>query len=408
MTDIHVELAELHPMQQEIVDHPARFKVVSCGRRFGKTFLSQDVLIWACINSRKPYSYTAPTYKGMRVVWETFRDGFYNIIADVNEQERRLTFITGATLEFWSLDSPDAMRGRAYAGIVVDEAASVPRLEYAWNEVIRATLTDYKGWALFLSTPRGMDYFHSLYVNGLDETRPDWMCWTAPTVTNPYIDPQEVEDAKLELPERSFAQEYLAEFLDDGGAVFSGVKDVCRGQRKPAQKGHEYVVGVDWGKVDDFSVFSVFDVNTLEQVEMLRIRQASWSLQREKLKALCDTYQARLVLAESNSIGEPNIEILKNEMGLPVEGFNTNIKTKAPLIDNLAASIERKEVKLLQDDILIHELLGYTANRLPSGSYQYGAPPGGHDDTVIATALGLAAAKRPKRIARILRRSLYG
>jgi len=93
-----------------------------------------------------------------------------------------------------------------------------------------------------------------------------------------------------------------------------------------------------------------------------------------------------VVWAEENSIGAVNIEALQTE-GLPMRPFQTTARSKTPLIEGLALALERGEIALLPDPVLLQELAAYSIERLPGGGYRYGAPPGLHDDTVIATAL---------------------
>lgn len=206
----------LHPSQATVWHGRRRFNVVNCGRRWGKTVLSQAVLA-DNITTGDPGAYFAPTYKMLMEVWRTFKRDFREIIKDTNEAEKRIDFINGAQIDFWSLDNFDAVRGRKYRRVVIDEAAMVPSLEEAWTMAIRPTLSDYSGGAWFCSTPKGRNYFHTLAEKAkLDEA---WSYWQLPTSSNPYIKAQEVEAARLELPSIVFQQEYLAEFIDVQGAL---------------------------------------------------------------------------------------------------------------------------------------------------------------------------------------------
>lgn len=400
MTTITLTLPKLYPLQEEILQHEARYKVVNIGRRSGKTVMGKDALINGGLSVPAPYAYFAPTYKMLRPVWDELKALAYPITKHVNENEKRLALLTGATIDAWSLDAPDGARGRKYAGVVIDEAAMIAKLKYAWEEVIRPTLTDLQGWAMFLSTPKGKNFFWQLYQRGIDPLFPDWQSWQAPTSVNPHIKPNEIDAARQELPSRSFAQEYLAEFLEDSGAVFRGVAGIATLQPQEPQRNHEYVIGVDWARSHDFTVLAVIDSTTNELVYLDRFNQIDWTLQRGRLAALAERYNPRLILAESNSIGEPNIEELVKQ-GLPVEGFTTTASTKPQLIDKLALAIEQQSIQLLQDDVLIHELQSYTMQRTPSGNYKYSAPEGGHDDTVMALALAWRGASMPKPVYRV-------
>jgi hypothetical protein len=188
-------------------------------------------------------------------------------------------------------------------------------------------------------------------------------------------------------PERIFKQEYLAEFLEDEGAVFRKVEERAKAspQDKPIE-GHRYTFGVDWARDNDFTAIAVIDATIREMVHLERFNEISWSLQRGRLSALAAFWQPEVIWAEANSIGGPNIEALQAE-GLPVQSFTTTASSKGPLVESLALALEKGEIAILNDPVLVGELLAYSMERLPSGRWIYSAPAGLHDDTVIALAL---------------------
>lgn len=149
-----------------------------------------------------------------------------------------------------------------------------------------------------------------------------------------------MENEKTER-ERSFNQEYLAEFMEDSGSVF----------RNDPGSGHRIVMAVDWGRDIDFTSVSVFNASTREQLFLDRFNQVGWAVQRGRLAALVEKYKPSIVLAEENSIGSVNIEALQAE-GIPVRGFTTTGKSKMPLIEKLALAIEKGNIKLLNDPVL--------------------------------------------------------
>lgn len=391
MAEVVLNLKELYPLQQAIVNHAARFKVVVLGRRSGKTEMAKDVLTINGLEVPLTYAYFAPTYKMLREVWDSLKTLCYPITAHINEQEKRLELVTGAKIDFWSLDSPDGARGRAYKGVIIDEAAMIPQLEYAWNEVIMPTLADYQGWAYFLSTPKGRNFFWQLYLKGIDPLQTDWMAWQNPTSVNPFIPASEIELARQSLPERSFKQEYEADFIDDAGAVFRNI-GACFGKEEPT--GGEYVFGVDWGRHNDYTVLTVMDRPSRRVVDIDRFNQIGWQLQRGRLRALAVKWQPSLIMAETNSIGEPNIEELQRE-GLPVQGFTTTAPSKADIVNDLALAFEQQDItihdNLALGALLRGELESYELERLPSGTFRYNAPPGMHDDMVVSLMLAFRA-----------------
>lgn len=161
-----------------------------------------------------PVAYFAPTYKMLMEVWRSVVAMCQYITVSKSEVEKRIELIGGGVIDMWSLDTPDSIRGRKYKRIIVDEAATVSDLKYAWTEVMRPMLTDLKGDAFFLSTPKGKtNYFYDLSKN--ETIYSDWVSFQMPTVSNPYIDPAEVEEARKQLDPLTFAQEYLASFITE-------------------------------------------------------------------------------------------------------------------------------------------------------------------------------------------------
>lgn len=330
-------------------------------------------------------------------VWREIRRALQSRTVRVSMQEHKIELIGGGVVDMWSLDSADSVRGRKYKRVVVDEAAMVRDLQDAYQAVIRPTLTDFEGDAWFPSTPKGMGFFKQLFDLGQDAGEPEWMSWQIPTSENPYMPPAEVEAARNELPERIFAQEYLAQFLDDAGGVFRRVMESATAERQEiAIPGHDYVIGIDWGKHNDWTVLTVLDATIREAVKIDRFNQIDYVLQRGRLGALCEKFNTKTLIPETNSIGVPNIEMLQRE-GFKVHPFTTTNASKAEAVDALALAFERGDLKIIPDKILIGELLAFEAERLPSGMLRYGAPQGMHDDCVMSLALAWQAVASPPR-----------
>jgi hypothetical protein len=206
-------------------------------------------------------------------------------------------------------------------------------------------------------------------------------------VDNPFIEPSEVEAARNGLPERIFRQEYLADFIDDAGGVFRRVMDCAMANPQDvADPAHDYIIGVDWGKHNDYTVLAVIDSTEKALVYLDRFNQIDYSVQVSRLQTLYDRFKPGLVIAERNSMGEPLIEQLQRE-GMNVQAFTTTNASKAQAIDALALAFERGDLQIIPDPVLIGELQAFEAKRLPSGMLRYSAPEGMHDDCVMALAL---------------------
>lgn len=400
-----------HAGQLRVMSRAKRFNTAACGRRFGKTAMAIAITAmgWPAMQQGLLQGFDvgwfAPNYKYLDEAWRTAKQAYgrQGLITRTDSQQHRMELATGGALDFWTLDDEDAGRGRRYGLIVVDEAGLSKNLKRAWDSAIRATLTDFAGGAWFLGTPKGWNDFHAL--SRKCEARPDtWAHHHAPSSANPFMQPSEIEEARRDLPERIFAQEYLAQFLEDGGGVFRRVSAAVDTklptdphQARDAGDGRAYVIGVDWARHEDFTVLTVLDAKDRALVAVDRFNQVDYGLQLGRLQALHQRFPRAQILAESNSMGGPLIEQLQR-MRLPVRTFQTTNASKAAIIEGLSLAFEQGAIRIPAVQWLIDELLAFDQERLPSGAIRYSAPGGKHDDGVMSLAIawsGVAEAANP-------------
>lgn len=374
--------------------------ILDAGRRWRKTTLFMSIAVEAALAGRQ-WFWGAPTFDQVRIGWDEARKAV-GTYASFTQQRMMAEFPRGGRIIYRSLDDPDNARGHTADGLVIDEAADVK--EAAWYEVLRPMLIDTGGEAWIGGTPNGRNWFWREWINAQD--RDDSMVWQAPTLgvevterglvrrphplENPEVAFAEIENLWRTMPERVFRQEILAEFLESAGGVFRRVQEAATLQPQEPVRGHQYVMGVDWGKSNDFTVLTVIDVTSKQMVALDRFNQIDYVVQRGRLRALHERYRCTAIVAESNSMGEPIIEQLQRE-SLPVTGFTTTNATKAQTIEALALAFERQELGILDNPILVGELQAYEMDRTPSGMVRYGAPEGIHDDCVMSLALSWAA-----------------
>lgn len=376
----------------EVIESAGTRNVLACGRRWGKDVLFLDRAT-AHITRGLPVAWYSPTYKLLSDTWREAKIVWQEIIRYKNEQEKRLEFYPSGSIDFWSLEDPDAGRGRRYAAVFINEAAHARHLKYAWENVISACLLDFSGGtAWFGSTPAGRNYFWKLF--NLSKSNDAWRSWRYPTSANPYIDSKYLEDQRSVLPERVYKQEHEAEFLEGEGVVFRNIEACLHDHNhRPGQhRGHFISFGVDWGKHNDYTAISVFCADCAEELQRDRFNQIDYAFQVRRLHALAGRWHPNVILVETNAMGEPVFEQLQRE-GMPVQGFQTTTSTKPPLIENLALAFEKAEAKWIRDDTWTHELEAYErkVNAVTQRS-TYSAPEGLHDDTVMARALAWKAA----------------
>ena len=282
-----------------------------------------------------------------------------------------------------SADNPDSLRGEGLDFVVLDEAAFMQK--EAWTEALRPALSDRKGRALLLSTPRGRNWFWELHQRGVRHEE-GWQSFGFTTEDNPFMDGCEVAAAMRDLPELIFRQEYMAEFIDDQGGVFRRVQEAATLEPQEYQPGRNYIAGVDVAASVDFTVVSVFDVEAKEQVCMDRFNRVDYPVLIDRLEASYKRYHMQSMVVESNSIGRPVIDELVKR-GLNIVPFTTSSATKQSIIQNLQSAFENAQIKVLNDPVMIGELLSFEAKRNASGSFAYSAPDGMHDDTVMSLAI---------------------
>ena len=329
--------------------------------------------------------WVAPTYPVSQVAWRELRFASRQIPGvDISESDRRITYPTGGWVQVRSADNPDSLRGDGLDLVVIDEAAFVT--EEAWSEALRPALADRRGKALIISTPKGRNWFWRAFQLGQDASQSEWKSWQAPTSSNPHIARQELLDAKAGVPERVWRQEFLAEFLEDGGSVFRGVRSAATARTLThAEPGRRYVLGVDWGKVEDFTVITVLDDESGEVVRVDRFNQIDYTVQKGRVVAAFEAFRPMAVVVERNSIGEPLIEDLQRA-GMPITPFTTTNASKSLVIDALSLAFERGDIKIPNDPVLVSELEAFEMERLPGGSFRFAAPAGMHDDCVMSLA----------------------
>jgi hypothetical protein len=219
---------QLLKWQQSVFKDTTRFKVVAAGRRCGKSRLSAISLLIEGLNCPEGSAvmYIAPTLGQARtIMWDLLHELGRPVIKASHINNLEITLINGRKILVRGADNPDSLRGVSLTFVVLDECAFVK--EDTWQKIIRASLSDKKGRALFISTPSGRNWFYDIFKLGQfdaddEQSRRDdeWKSWHFTTQDNETIDPKEVEAAKRTLSSFAFKQEYLSSFDTAGADVF--------------------------------------------------------------------------------------------------------------------------------------------------------------------------------------------
>jgi hypothetical protein len=239
MTTLSFELLD---WQKQVFKSDSRFKIVAAGRRCGKSRLSAITLLIEALNCPEGASvmYIAPTIGQARaIIWDLIHDLGREVIKSSHINNLEITLINGRKIMVRGADNPDSLRGMSLTYVVLDEVAFIKK--DIWEKVIRASLSDRKGRALFISTPSGRNWFYDIYKLGVDETDEEWRSWHFTTRDNETIDPKEIDAAERTLSSFAFKQEYLSSFDNAGSNLF---KEEWF-KEEPAPKSGDYVIAID-------------------------------------------------------------------------------------------------------------------------------------------------------------------
>lgn len=380
-----------------------RFKVLCWGRRAGKTLFSLNEIIKRGVKDPGVYWYITPNYKqAKQIAWRELKRLLKNDdLWKFNEVELKAEHPMGLVIELKGADNEDSLRGSRIKGAVLDECAFKMKPN-VWPEIIRPMLADFGGWAVFISTPKGQNWFFDLYQRGLDENEPNWKSWHYPTSVNSYIAQEEIEQARKDMSERLFRQEFLAQFLDDETGVFRGIRQCTVGELKSKPtEGRIYYLGCDLAKHEDFTVLLVMDSVTREVVDFDRFQEISWVEQKDKILRMAKKWNNAITIVDSTGVGDAIYDDLQN-CNISVRGVKFTYQTKNILINKLVVAIEQRLITFPEIPVLIEELHQFEHSTTPEGRIKYSAPSGRHDDCVIALALAVDGIKNSLYSAQII------
>ncbi len=371
----NIVLPKPHKNQAKVLESKARFKVLMSGRRWGKSLICQVI---TCIEAMqgKRVAYITPTYQLAKVFFDELARLMPSNIAVPNRSDLTFKLISGGEIRFFTGERLDNLRGLKFDYAIIDEASYIPNLEEGWQNSIRPTLTDFQGKAIFLSTPRGKNFFYSLFLNGLNANS-EWESFKFSTYDNPFIAKTEVDAAKSELPNVVFEQEYMANPAENAANPFGS--EAIRKCTSNLSTNIVKCYGVDLAKYSDWTV--IIGLDNSGNVAYYDRFQKDWASTQNILRNL----PKAPMLIDSTGVGDPIVEQLQRE-GMDIEGFKFTSQSKQELMLGLQVAIHQER---------IHYPEGMIKNELEVFEYQYtshgvkySAPTGFTDDCVCA--LGLA------------------
>jgi hypothetical protein len=370
-----------------ILNSDAKFHIACVGRQFGKSMMAMNlVLYWGINKGPATILWVSPVYSQTDKVQKELMQaiGQSGLVKACNYSSNEIILKNGTKILFRSAERYDNIRGLTCDYGVIDEAAFCK--DEAWTEAIRPVFMVKGMKVLFISTPKGKNWFYNLFQLGLSADHPKYAAYTGSSYDTPFIAVEEIEDAKRTLPENVFKQEYLAQFIDAGGEVFTNI-DKNTFARYPTPHGKVYC-GIDLGKQEDFTVATFIDHNG-SIIDIYRDNKTEWSQMTQNILQRLRKWNAT-ALVEVNSIGDVIYEQIKKQWS-DTHPFITSSKSKNEIIEGLILDMNESTIKIPDSKLfapLYSELSTFTYSYNPkTRNIKYGHPSGLHDDTVMSLAI---------------------
>ena len=332
----------LSKAQKQIFDSKARFRVAISGRRFGKTYLCIQEMAKFARYPRRRVFYVAPTYRMAKdIVWNDLVEKFtkHKWIKKVNHSDLKITLKNGSDISLRGADNENSLRGVGLDFLIMDEFADIK--ENAYFEVLRPTLSDKNGAALFCGTPRGFgSWSYNLFTREKDDDQ--WASFQYTTLQGGQVSKQEIEQAKSDLDERTFKQEYEASFVNYAGQIYYNFDRKDNVIEKYTPQTAEIHIGMDFNidpmsavvteiignKIIIYDEIVIYSSNTDELVQEIKARY--------KDKHIYVYPDPAAKQRKTSAGGVTDLAILKNA------GFNLRVRNTHPLIRDRINAVNTK------------------------------------------------------------------
>jgi len=390
-----------HAGQARFLQADARFKVLACGRRWGKTdACAAQVVLTMLERPSSRQLIVAPTLDQARLLFDRVLELLDGLGLGSDSLVRRTPYphlrLGEHRLMARSGHLGRALRGNEATDIVIDEAAFLP--EAIITEIAMPMLATTAGSLILISTPNGHNHFWRFHSMG---DRGEHGVWSAhaPTSESPYIAPGFLEVQRELISDRAFRVEYLAEFLDSVGRVFAThAIDRCLVATLPDPIEPPFSIGVDWGRYRDYTAIAVLSGNrrSCQLVELARMSDVPWRDQIARVVAIVSRYKGASLTCDGTGAGDVATGLLRE--ALPQNRLESLVFTspsKASLVDGLAWLFEQGALRMRPDPELMRELQHFECRPGSSGSPRFEAAPGFHDDLVVALALAARGLPTP-------------
>ena len=328
--------------QKKVIKDDSRFRVLITGRRFGKTYLAINELAKFASQPNKKVWYVAPSYRQAKAIcWGVLKEKMiqHKWVKSINHSDLTITLKNNSQITLRGSDNENSLRGVGLHGLVMDEFADISK--ETWFEVLRPTLSDTKGHALFCGSPRGFgNWSYELYKMG--ETNKDWKSFQYTTLEGEQVSEDEIEQAKQDLDLRTFQQEYEATFVNYSGMIyynFSRDKNIVEQYKKNSGILH---IGLDFNVDPMSAVVCVIEKDRIYMIDEIQIYSSNTNEMCDEIRT---RYKSKQIVVypdpsarqrKTSAGGITDLAILKNF------GFDVKCKNTAPLVRDRINAVNSK------------------------------------------------------------------
>ena len=328
--------------QKNVINNEARFRVLVTGRRFGKTYLAVNELAKFASQPNKKVWYVAPSYRQAKAIcWGVLKEKmiYHKWVKSINHSDLTITLKNNSQITLRGSDNEQSLRGVGLNFLCIDEFADVSK--EAWYEVLRPTLSDTKGHALFCGTPRGFgNWSYDLYKMG--ENNKDWKSFQYTTLEGEQVSEDEIEQAKQDLDLRTFQQEYEATFVNYSGMIyynFSRDKNIIEKYTKDSPVLH---IGLDFNVDPMSAVVCIIENDRIIVIDDIQIYSSNTN-------EICDEIKTRYKNKQIVVYPDPSARQRKTSAGgltdlsiLKNNGFDVRCRSTAPLVRDRINAVNSK------------------------------------------------------------------
>ena len=328
--------------QKNVIQDKSRFRVLITGRRFGKTYLAVNELAKFASQPNKKVWYVAPSYRQAKAIcWNVLKEKmiYHKWVKTINHSDLTITLKNNSQITLRGSDNEQSLRGVGLNFLCIDEFADVSK--EAWYEVLRPTLSDTKGHALFCGSPRGFgNWSYDLYK--MCETNNDWKSFQYTTLEGEQVTQDEIEQAKQDLDLRTFQQEYEATFVNYSGMIyynFSRDKNIIEKYTKDSPVLH---IGLDFNVDPMSAVVCIIENDRIIVIDEIQIYSSNTNEMCDEIKT---RYKNKQIVVypdpsarqrKTSAGGLTDLSILKNN------GFDVRCRSTAPLVRDRINAVNSK------------------------------------------------------------------